>query len=318
VDPLSSRLDIRYFLTLDAVARTGSLTAAAEALGYTQSAVSQQINRLERVVGQRILNRSAGSRSTTLTPAGRVLLRHAEALRATLESAAADIDALGRGLTGILRVGCYESVGGTVLPAVLDSFTRSFPAVQVALTELADDGELLVRVDRDDLDLTFVVYPVLEGPFTSRVLANDPYVLVVPADSELGRAAGPIALDEHPDLAVITYGPLRSVHSIEARLGRSGFRGQIAFRSNHNTTLLRLAAQGFAAAVVPVMAVDPDRRGIAARPLQNMSPRIVGIAWREDRPLSAAAKGFVDTAERVAREWEAQTAAALAGGSIVR
>jgi molybdate transport repressor ModE-like protein len=306
-----ARLDIRFLVTLDEVARAGSLSAAAEALGYTQSAVSQQISRLETLVGQRVLNRSAGSRSTTLTPAGRVLLRHARSLRATLELAAADIDALARGMSGILRVGCYESVGGALLPAVLDAFTREFADVEVALTEVADDGELLDRVDHDDLDLTFVVFPLPEGPFRSRSLARDPYVLVVAEDSELGRTAGPIALDDHPDLPLITYGPMRSAHAIEARLGSPGYRGQITFRSNHNTTLLRLAAQGHAAAVVPAMAVDPDRRGIVARPLDRVSPRIVGIAWHQDRPLSAAATGFIRAAEQVAAEWEATTTALL-------
>ena len=313
MDPGKSRLDIQFFVTLDAVARTGSLSAAAKTLGYTQSAVSQQISRLEALVGQRILNRSAGSRTATLTPAGRVLLRHAQSLRATLESAAADIDALSRGLTGILRVGCYESVGGALLPEVLDGFTREFPDVQVALTEVADDGELLDRVDRDDLDLTFVVFPLVEGPFTSRSLAKDPYVLVVREDSDIGGGAGPISLDDHPDLSLITYGPLRSAHSIESRLGRPGYRGQITFRSNHNTTLLRLAAQGYAAAVLPAMAFDPDRGGIVARPLDKVSPRIVGIAWHEDRPLSTAAAGFIRAAERVAGDWETRTAATLAG-----
>jgi molybdate transport repressor ModE-like protein len=305
MDPAESRLDLRFFVTLDEVARTGSLTAAAEALGYTQSAVSQQISRLEELVGQRVLNRSAGSRTTTLTPAGRVLLRHAQSLRATLESAAADIGALAQGLTGILRVGCYESVGGTLLPAVLDSFTREFAGVQVALTEVADDGELLDRVHRDDLDLTFVVFPLPEGPFRSRALAQDPYVLVVGEDSDLAATPGPLSLDDHPDLPLITYGPLRSVHAVEARLGGPGYGGRITFRSNHNTTLLRLAAQGYAAAVVSAMAIDPDRRGIVVRPLDRVSPRIVGIAWHKDRPLSPAATGFIEAAAQVAAEWEA-------------
>jgi molybdate transport repressor ModE-like protein len=312
VDPARSRLDIRFFVTLDAVARTGSLSAAAKTLGYTQSAVSQQIGRLEALVGQRILNRSAGSRSTTLTPAGRVLLRHAESLRATLDLAAADIDALARGLTGILRVGCYESVGGALLPAVLDGFTHEFPDIQIALTEVADDDELLEQVDRNDLDLTFVVFPLVEGPFTARALAKDPYVLVVREDSDIGGVTGPISLDDHPGLALITYGPLRTAHSIEARLGRPGYRGQIAFRSNHNTTLIRLAAQGYAAAVLPAMALDDGRPGIVARPLDKVSPRIVGIAWHRDRPLSAAAAGFIRAAERVASDWETRTAATLA------
>jgi molybdate transport repressor ModE-like protein len=311
VDPARSRLDIRFFVTLDAVSRTGSLSAAAESLGYTQSAVSQQISRLENLVGQRIVNRSAGSRSTTLTPAGRVLLRHAQSLRATLELAAADIDALARGLTGILRVGCYESVGAALLPAVLKHFTRDFADIQVALTEVADDGELLDQVDRDDLDLTFVVFPLVEGPFKSRALAEDPYVLVVADDSEIARSPGPISLDDHPALSLITYGPLRSAHSVEARLGSPSYRGQITFRSNHNSTLLSLAAQGYAAAVLPAMALDAGRRGIVARPLDKVNPRIVGIAWHRDRPLSDAAAGFIRTAERVAAEWEARTVAAL-------
>jgi molybdate transport repressor ModE-like protein len=295
-----TRLDIQHFVTLSYVARCGSFTEAATQLGYTQSAVSQQIGRLECLIGHRVVNRSAGGKTITLTPAGRVLLQHAETLTGTLQRIAIDVDALSHDAAGILRVGCYESVGANVLPRVLTKFHGDYPKIQVVLTELPDDGDLLQRVESDDLDLTFVVFPVPEGPFESLALLEDPYVLVVAKDSPLADNAGPIDLDDHPDLPLMSYADLRAPHSMEARLGRPAYRSRVVFRSNHNATLLGLAAQGYAGAVTSRLGLDPSREDLHVRELAMVNPRIVGIAWRQNRDLSEPASAFVSAARAVA------------------
>src|ERR687884_1256275 len=104
-------IELRHFLALEAVARTGSFGKAARALGYTQSAVSQQIATLERLVGERLVERPGGPRPVSLTEAGTVLLRHAEGIVARLRAAQADMQALQDGTAGSLRVGTYQSVG---------------------------------------------------------------------------------------------------------------------------------------------------------------------------------------------------------------
>ena len=109
-------VEVRHFAALDAVAREGSFGRAADRLGYTQSAVSQQIATLERIVGETLVERPGGPRAVSLTEAGALLLRHAEAIVARLDAARADIASLRAGETGTLRVATYQSVGARVLP----------------------------------------------------------------------------------------------------------------------------------------------------------------------------------------------------------
>src|ERR671927_1471559 len=104
-------IELRHLTALEAVGREGSFGRAAKSLGYTQSAVSQQIAALERIVGARLVERPGGPRTVSLTDAGELLLRHAEALVARLAAARADIAALSAGEVGRLRVGTYQSVG---------------------------------------------------------------------------------------------------------------------------------------------------------------------------------------------------------------
>src|SRR5213080_4624492 len=104
-------IELRHLIALEAVSREGSFGRAATSLGYTQSAVSQQIATLERIVGERLLERPGGPRAVSLTEAGELLLRHAEAIVARLDAARADMASLRAGETGVLRVGTYQSVG---------------------------------------------------------------------------------------------------------------------------------------------------------------------------------------------------------------
>ena len=98
--------------------------------------------------------------------------------------------ALAQGQAGTLRIGTFQSVGARVLPELLRRFLEDWPRVDIQLSESANDDELLRLVERGALDLTFAMQPLGEGPFDSEPLLHDPYVLVVPADSE-ARCARP-------------------------------------------------------------------------------------------------------------------------------
>src|SRR3989440_4329180 len=123
-------VELRHLIALEAVAREGSFGRAATSLGYTQSAVSQQIATLERIVGERLVERPGGPRPVTLTEAGELLLRHADSIVARLQAAQADLQALKEGAAGTLRVGTFQSVGAKVLPAVMRRFGEQWPAVE--------------------------------------------------------------------------------------------------------------------------------------------------------------------------------------------
>jgi molybdate transport repressor ModE-like protein len=131
-------LDLRHLIALKAIADEGSFGRAAEKLGYTQSAISQQIATLERIVGLRLIERPGGPRPISLTEAGRILLRHADAIQARLLAAKADMSALEAGDAGRLRVGTFQSVGAKIIPRLLRRFSESHPQVEVVLRESQD------------------------------------------------------------------------------------------------------------------------------------------------------------------------------------
>src|SRR3954447_594491 len=160
-------VELRHLAALEAVGRTHSFVAAARELGYTQSAISQQVARLEAAVGQRLVERAGGPRPVSLTEAGTLLLRHADAIVAQLDAAQADMAALAEGAAGPLRVGIFQSVGARILPGLLRRFREEWPRVEVRVREETDAAELLKLLEHGDLDLSFADLP-LTGPATSK------------------------------------------------------------------------------------------------------------------------------------------------------
>src|SRR5690349_17782837 len=141
-------VELRHLAALQALSQQGTFGRAAQRLGYTQSAVSQQIAALERAVGERLVERPGGPRPVTLTEAGRLLLLHADAIVARLKAAQADMAALQEGAAGTLRVGTFQSVGARVLPAVMARFTSEWPDIEIQLKESGIDEELALWVER--------------------------------------------------------------------------------------------------------------------------------------------------------------------------
>jgi len=187
-------IELRHLAALQAVAEEGTFRGAATRLGYTQSAISQQIATLEKIVGTKLVERPGGPRAVYLTEAGRLLLRHSDAIIARLQAAQADMAAMVDGGAGTLRVGTFQSAGARILPEVVRRFKEAWPSVEVRLIESASDPELLEYVECGDLDLSFVMPPLPDGPFEMTELMRDPWVLLVPADSPLADRDGPISL----------------------------------------------------------------------------------------------------------------------------
>jgi molybdate transport repressor ModE-like protein len=300
-------IELRHFLALEAVAREGSFGRAAASLGYTQSAVSQQIAALERIVGHRLVERPGGPRPVSLTEAGRLLLTHADAIAARVAAAQADLTALADGQAGELRVGVFQSVGQRILPDLMRRFLQSWPKVKLTLTESADDVELLQLVERGDLDLTFSDLPLVEGPFESAELLRDPYVLVVPAGSELASREAPPTIREIAELDLIGHKHCRTLAHVEANSRRPL---HFVFRSDHNQTVQALVSSGVGSALVPRLTMDPEDETTALIELPKVAPRLIAIAWHRDRYRTPAAQAFVETAQEVCAELALEPAAA--------
>jgi len=291
-------IDLRHLAALEAVARTRSFGRAARELGYTQSAVSQQIAQLERIVGQRLFHRPGGPRRVEPTEAGLLLLGHADAIVARLDAARADMAALAEGAAGTLRVGIYQSVGARLLPALVRRFREQWPLVGVRVREESSAADLLRLLEHGELDLTFADLPLREGPFEWAEVLQDPYVLLVSAHSELAK------LDAAPSLREVAKLPLigrRTTDEPERFLAGRVPELNVVFRTDDNGTLGALVAEDLGAAIEPRLVVDPRDRAVKMLPFgPRIPPRTLVLAWHRDRYRSQAAEAFVDLAREVA------------------
>src|SRR5919106_219429 len=153
-------LDVRRMRVLREVALRGSFSAAAEALSFTQSAVSQQIAALEREAGAVLVQRSA--RGVRLTEAGEALVRHAEAIMARLAEAEAELEAIAGLRGGRLRMAAFESAGATLMPLAIAGFRERHPAVELSLS-LSEPEDCVPLLKSGDLDLGIVFGPPAAG-----------------------------------------------------------------------------------------------------------------------------------------------------------
>ena len=285
-------VEIRHFAALQAVAAERSFGRAATRLGYTQSAVSQQIATLERIVGEQLVERPGGPRPVSLTEAGALLLRHADSIVARLQAAQADLQALRAGEVGSLRVGTFQSVGARVLPAVMRRFTADWPQIDITLVELEDD-EIAAAIERGEIDVGFVLLPVEDELLDATELLRDPYVLVKPKGSPLPPSLKAIAAEP-----LVGFRNSPAIAGVEAAFRAEGVEPRWAFRSNDNPTVQGLVAAGVGNAVMPRLTVDARDPRVDVVDLPSVPPRIIGIARHRDRYASPAMRAFLETVTR--------------------
>ena len=257
---------------------TGSFAAQDEALGRAIDQLPDTLEAARPVLRQH---------QHGLTEAGELLLRHAEAIVSRLSAARADMDALGTGQAGTLRVGVYQSVGQHILPTLMSRFVDGWPRVEVSLEEAANDVELLGQIERGELDLTFADLPLPDGPFEHAEVLRDPYVLVLPADADdpdtttLAAAAG---------LDLIGFRHCRGLNQLESF---SPEPLRFVFRSDHNGTVQGMVAAGLGAAVVPRLTVDEEDERVRVVELDDVPPRTIAVVWHRDRHRGPSARAFV-------------------------
>ena len=267
------------------------------------STVSDHVSALEALVGQRLIERSRGRRTVQLTEAGRVLLGHAVAIESRLRAAEADFRAYAAGVSGSLRIGIYQSVANKVLPEVMRRFKERWPDVDVHVTEAANDNELVAAVERGDLDLTFAIQPIADGPFEVRELMQDPYVVLVAATSPMARRRP--AASDLDGLPMVGYQRGKQQDRAEEFLLGRGARPRVVFRSNDNGTVQAMVAAGLGFALAPLLAVDEtDPRVRLHQLVEPVPPRVLIVVWHRDRYRPPASTAFVETAVTVAARIE--------------
>jgi DNA-binding transcriptional LysR family regulator len=235
------------------------VSRAATRLGYTQSAVSQQLQALERIVGVTLVTRSPGARSVELTEAGSQLLAHADAIAGHLESARADLAAFSDGRTGELRVGAVPSVAAALVPSLAEELRARAPRLTLAVSESYFPAELLDRLAAGELDLVVAPEDEPREGLESELIMADPYVLLVPAGdplARLGRKPTPADLAKR-DLIGKDCGTA-SQRALSAALSDYGL-GAPRIRAHDLREVQELVRRGLGVAVVPRLLLDaPD------------------------------------------------------------
>jgi molybdate transport repressor ModE-like protein len=284
-------LEVRHVRAFATVVDEGSFSGAARELGYTQSAVSQQIVALERIVGAPVLRRPPGGRRPPeLTDAGRVVLAHARPLLERVSAAQADVASLAGGEQGQITVLTFQSFGARVLPDVLHMFRARCPNVEVRIEEGLDSERLLGAVEHGEVDISFGALPLPEGPFAAQELCDDPYVLVTRAD---GTERGMDDVDGRPVLSIRGCPQYRHV---ELEMLARGVAPESIRRFDNNAIIQALVATGEGVAIVPELVIDPTDPRIAVHPLPELPARRLIALWHRERTLSAAAREFVRAA----------------------
>ena len=274
-------LDVRRMRVLSAVAEHGSIAAAAQALAFTPSAVSQQIATLEREAGVALVER--GPRSVRLTEAGRALVAHTDGIVASLAAAEADIQAIAGLRGGMLRLASFPTAYATIMPRAIGEFRHRYPAVELSLTE-NDPLASLARIKSGELDLAlayeydFVPFP--EDDAVERTeLMDDPIRIVLPQGHRAARRRA-VRLDDLSDELWISSTVRSSCHEFVSRACRAaGFEPNIGFESDDHGVWQGLVAAGVGVALAPDLALESLYPGVEARPvaLNPLKRKIFGV-----------------------------------------
>lgn len=288
-------LDLDRLRALNAVSEYGSVSAAAETLGITTSAVSQQIAKLERETRSRLLERSG--RGVRLTDAAHLLVRHAEQILALVTEAEADLEAQRGSVVGGLTIGAFATASRGLMPSVLRTVAAQHPQLTVQLHE-SDPKAAVPLVQRGDFDLAVVQdwenspLPLPEG-LERQHLLDDSAEIALPEDHPMaGRTS--LALRDLADDGWIGAPPGDICHAwLADTLRRAGIEPKVAHYSCEYPTQLALVAAGLGAAVLPRLGRGPLPAGVVAVPVRPTLVRHIYAVWRCESARRPAVQAVV-------------------------
>jgi molybdate transport repressor ModE-like protein len=267
-------LDVRRMRVLREVAQRGSFSAAAEALSFTQSAVSQQIAALEREAGAVLVERNA--RGVRLTEAGEAVVRHTDAILARLEEAEAELEAIAGLRGGRLRLAAFESAAATVMPLAIARFTKAHPAVELSMT-LMEPEDALPGMRAGDIDLAITFGAGRPGDregdgFDHVHLLEDPMYLVLGADHPLAHRRGVRLADLAGEAWIGGPADCECNRLISRACSRAGFDPRIAFETDDYTAVQGFVAAGVGVSIIAELGLRTVRDDIVIRPLGRETP----------------------------------------------
>lgn len=287
-------IEARRLHILRAVADHRTVTAAAAALYLTPSAVSQQLAALEQETGHRLVERNA--RGARLTPAGEILLGHANAVLAQLERAESELAAYGSGEAGTVTVAAFATGIGLVVAPAIAELARVSPGIRVRVRDAEGDASLLMVLDRQVDVAVAVEYRGAPGEDDARLtrlpLYAEPFDAVLPLTHRLadGERVALADLAKDPWIGQSAGNPCHDVTVLACEY--AGFEPRLDHSSDDFRAVVALAAADAGVALVPRSALrGTDLTGVVIRPVDGVAPtrRVFAAVRRgsEDHPLIA-------------------------------
>ncbi|MET9508300.1 LysR family transcriptional regulator [Streptomyces flavidovirens] len=289
-------LNLERLRTLDALARHGSVSGAAEGLHVTTSAVSQQMAKLEREVGEPLLAKNG--RGVRLTDAGRLLADHAARILSQVELAQSDIEAQRGRVVGDLAVAAFPTAARGLLPAALAALRVEHPQLRVRMREL-EPADSVRGVVRGDFDLAVVLdwynrpLSMPEG-LAKQELLHDPADVAMHVGHPLaGRVT--VDLEEFADDDWVTWAEGEFCHEwLMFTLRGKGVEPRIAHVAEEHATQLALIAEGLGVCVAPRLGRGPVPDRVRVVPVRHAMRRHVYAVWRADADRRPSIRAAVD------------------------
>ena len=292
-------MELKQLRVLQAVGDTGSFSAAADVLDYTQPAVSKIVATLERQLGTTLVDR--GIRPLRLTEAGSALTHRAAAAFEQIAAAELEVEAIANLSAGRLRVGTFSSAGAAMVVDALRAFRLGHPGVDVSITEIGMPSAVTRLLRSGDLDLGVSFdYPEIGDTFGDDLalvpLLDDPFDVVVPRGHRLEREPAIRFADLGGESWLLgDFGvDSPSFRMIDRRCREAGFDPRVAYRVNDCQMAQALVAAGEGIALLPRLMLRALNPGVAVRPLAADPPgRRVSAVRLSTRYLSPATERFL-------------------------
>ncbi|MET1042777.1 MAG: LysR substrate-binding domain-containing protein [Microbacteriaceae bacterium] len=275
---------LRYFV---AVAEERHFGRAAERLRMAQPPLSQQIRQLEQALGTALLVRT--TRRVDLTPAGALLLERGRRVLQELDAIAGDVQQVGAGALGVLRVGFTGSATYDLMPKAVREAERRLPGLSLNIRGEMLTPQLVAELLEHRLDVAILRPPVHSAEIAFEVISREPLVAVLPADSPLGNHEV-LTLSQLAEAPFVGYpGDSSVAGAIMNACQAAGFRPHILQEAKETSTLLSLVAAGTGVALVPAAARAVVINGTIFREVADPPTVDLAIAWRADEssPLVA-------------------------------
>jgi DNA-binding transcriptional LysR family regulator len=295
----ASRLNV-----LREVVDKGSFSAAADALSYSQSAVSQAIATLEGELGAPLIERDR--RGVRPTPAGAALAAHAEGILARMDDAEAEVAAIAGGRGGRLRIASFPTAGATLVPQAVARFRAAHPGVEVSLAE-GESEEIAPRLRAGDFEIVLLFEFVgvgerLGAGMRRFELLDDPLHLALPAAHRLARRRKLRLEDLREEAWIQTSATGPCARQVVRSCHAAGFEPKVSFENDDYQTVQGLVAAGVGVALIPQLALSTVRPDIRIRALDPQSPvRKVFAATPRAAAVTPAVATMLDVLREISR-----------------